>query len=218
MYDIYRFNEPNNYNLINVPNNILFKFYQDKDSITDFDQFEKFIKHSVSQFRKSDEYKAYKSILMNNGLNKCQIYGNIDNEMASIEMHHNILTIYDDAMIIALHVINTYGMINSFMLIQLLIQAHYDNIIPVTMLSETAHQYYHSYNGYLPPNMIHGNWWEFLSNYRYGITLPIAKKIINYLNNTEMKMEHNINILLRNEVLPLHVLNNYYIGGIYDNY
>ena len=48
------------------------------------------------------------------GLDHCQFMSNIDAEMANVEMHHNVLTIYDIAIIITEHVINTVGYISTF--------------------------------------------------------------------------------------------------------
>ena len=67
-------------------------------------------------------------------------------------------------------------------MIELLIREHYNNRVGVTFLSKTAHQMYtNDPDGYIPPDMTFGRWWELLSIYKYGITYDIANKVIKYI-------------------------------------
>ena len=116
-------------------------FYQTKDTLTDPEQYKAFIKNAEARFRRSREYKTYKAYLMSLGFDHCQIMGNIESEEGvDIELHHNILTLFDDCILITEHVLNTIGYISSFDLIQLLINEHFSNRIPCCFLSKTAHQ------------------------------------------------------------------------------
>lgn len=160
-------------------------FYQTKESLADVERYSTFIKSSISRFRRSRTYKNYKGYLMSLGLNRCQKMGNISEEMATIEMHHNILTIFDIAVLITEHVLNTTGKISSFDLVYLLKQEHKNNNIPIVMLSLTAHEMYHNdSDNFIPINMTFGKWWELLYKYRYGITIDIAYKINEYINRS----------------------------------
>ena len=62
-------------------------FYQTAETLQDIDTFRNFLKNAESRFRASKEYKAYKSYLMNMGINRCQEFGNITDEDATIELH-----------------------------------------------------------------------------------------------------------------------------------
>ena len=58
------------------------------------------------------------------------------------------------------------------------------------MLSKTAHQLYHNTNEFfIHPSMVFGKWWTFLSEFRYGVTIDIANKLIWYLNTAIEKGE-----------------------------
>lgn len=165
-------------------------FYQTRDSLIDVENYKSFLDNSIARFRKSRAYKGYKGYLMSLGLNRCQILGNITEDMASIEMHHNFLTIFDISILISQHIINTFGIISTFDLIHILKYEHKQNRIPIVMLSKTAHQAFHNDpNFYIPMSMTFGKWWELLYNYRYGITLDIAYKVIRYINNCEKNNE-----------------------------
>jgi hypothetical protein len=112
--------------------------------------------------------------------------------------------------LIASHVINTVGVISTFDLIQLLIQEHWNNRVGVTFLSETAHQIYtNDPNGYIPPEMTFGAWWELLSNYKYGITYELANKVIKYIKNYQDRLPASINIELQDQILNYSMFNEY---------
>lgn len=134
-------------------------FYQTRETLQDIDIFRNFLKNAERRFRASKEYKAYKSYLIEYlGIDRCQIFGNITMEDADIELHHNVLGLFDIALLITLHTVNTIGIITTFDLIQLLIQEHYNNRVGVTFLSKTAHQQYtNDPNAYIPPEMTFGD-------------------------------------------------------------
>jgi virulence-associated protein VapD len=162
------------------------QFYMTKESLLDADLYRQFVGNAVGRFRRSRAYKDIKAGLMSAGMDHCQVMGYIKaEEMATVEMHHNIIGIRDIAVMITEHVVNTVGIISSFDLVQILIEEHRLNNVPIVMLSETMHEKYHSDpNSFLPPNMTFGKWWELLYNYRYGITIDIANKVIWYINKT----------------------------------
>lgn len=165
-------------------------FYQTRDTLLDVERYKHFLDNAISCFRRSRTYKGYKSYLMLLGMNRCQILGNISDDMAEIEMHHNFLTIFDIAILISQHVINTVGKITTFDLVALLKQEHKLNNIPIVMLSKTAHQIYHDNpDFYIPLSMTFGQWWILLNKYRYGITLDIAYKVVRYINNCQKNNE-----------------------------
>lgn len=166
------------------------QFYQTRETLADVDTYKRFIDNCIHRFRKSRAYKGYKAYLMSMGLDRCQILGNIQDGMADIEMHHNFLTIYDITILISQHILNTVGRCTTFDIINLLIQEHRENHIPIVMLSETAHQIYHANpDMYIPISMCFGNWVELLRKYSYGITMDIANKVIKYINNCQKNNE-----------------------------
>lgn len=187
-------------------------FYQTKETLLDIETYKKFLDSAVSRFRKSKRYKHYKGYLMGLGLDHCQFNGNITAEMASIEMHHCILTIYDVAIIITEHVLNTKGYISTFDLVQLLKQEHGKNMIALVMLSLTAHQLEHNTEEfYISPSMCFGNWYKFLEKYNTGISQDIAFKILFYIKraieNEGKSIDSNL-LDLREKIINWSSLNN----------
>lgn len=192
-------------------------FYQTRETLINIEDYKRFLDNAISRFRHSRAYKNYKHYLMTLGLDHCQFMSNIDSEMANVEMHHNVLTMYDIAIIITEHVINTVGYISTFQLVELLKYEHINNRVQIVMLTETAHELFHSDpNFFIHPDMCFGKWWEFLNRYRYGITRDIAYKIINYIKRAEEENNSTDNNLLkiREDILDWSYQNECLMGGI----
>lgn len=163
---------------------MVLQFKQTKESLLNVEDYRAFLENAVSNFRKTRTYKNYKGFLMELGLNRCQVHGNITSEMATLEMHHNMLTIFDIAYIITSHVTNTTNSgITTMQLCYLLKKVHKEHKVQLVMLSLTPHQLYHNTDQLsIPPEMCFGDWFTFLQEYQYGISKDIAYKILNYLN------------------------------------
>ena len=186
------------------------QFYQTKETLMGVDTYRNFLKNAESRFRASREYKAYKHYLMDMGMDRCQIMGNVTSEGAEIELHHNVLGLFDICLLISSHIINTVGVISTFDLVQLLIQEHWANRVGITFLSKTAHQMYtNDPDGYIPPEQTFGRWWELLDRYRYGITFDIANKIIKYIQKYQDNLPTSIRIPQQEEILSFAHYNEY---------
>ncbi len=197
-------------------------FAQTRETLINIEDYRKFLDNAISRFRSSRTYKHYKGYLVGIGLDRCQFHGNITNEMATIEMHHNMLNIYDIAIIITEHIINTKGCITTFDLVQLLKEEHKANRIQLVMLALTPHQLFHNNpDFYIHPDMCFGKWYEFLEVYNKGITLDIAYKILFYLKKAVGNNSSQDNQLLdiRNKIINWSGLNDhvYLKGGSYND-
>lgn len=163
-------------------------FYQTRDTMVNPELYEDFIYNAISRFRKSMTYNNYKMTLYEWGLDHSQVHGNISSEMASLEMHHNILTVFDVAMIICEHLLNTRGRVCTFDIIMLLKKVHVNNMVSLIMLDVTSHQVYHDNASFFidPKQCTLWKFKEFLSEYYTGITKAIAYKIINYMEEASL--------------------------------
>lgn len=185
-------------------------FYQTRETLMDVEVYKAFLDNAIGRFRRSRVYKAYKAYLMGLGLNKCQIFGYIEEDMASIEMHHNFLNIHDIALMLTEHTLNTVGIISTFDLVQLLILEHKNNNIPIVMLSKTPHQIFHNNpETFIPPNMTFGKWWDLLYRYSYGITLDVAKKVITFIDQYTNQQGGELLIKVREDILSFSIYNTY---------
>lgn len=189
-------------------------FYQTRDTINDPERYKSFLKNAERRFRASKEYKMYKAYLMDLGFDHCQVLGNIESgDKVDIELHHNILNLFDICILISEHMLNTVGYISTYDLIQLLIMEHFNNRVGVVFLSTTAHELYtNNPNAYIPPSMTFGKWWELLEKYKYGITYDIAKKLVEYINKYNNEIPCSIKILQQEQILNYAKYNEYSIS------
>ena len=170
---------------------------QTKETLADIDNYSKFINNAISQFRHSRFYKAYKAHLMSLVLDHCSFLHNINSDMADLEMNHVILTIFDIALMIAEHYINTYGYVSTFHIVGALREEHKQNRVPIIMMSKTVHQLYHNDElFYVHPNQIFGKWTELIRKYYNGITPDICTKLLYYIRLASKEKESNDNELL----------------------
>lgn len=213
--------EENNYEIITFDSNnpslrasdssIDLSFYQTKDTLVDPDIYRNFIKNAESRFRRSKEYTAYKAYLMGLGFDHCQIMGNIESDQGvDIELHHNVLNLFDIFILICEHVLNTTGKISSFDLIQLVINEHFANRVGCCFLSTTAHQMFtDDPEAYIPPDMTFGKWWELLAKYRFGITFDIANKVNKYIAKFQNQISPTVQIMPQEQILSFAYYNEY---------
>lgn len=168
-------------------------FRQSQETFMDVDTYKKFLSNCIQRFRRSKTYTNYKHYLYDIGLDRCQLLGNIDSEMATIEMHHNFLNVFDITLLITEHLLKTIEHVTTFDVVKELKLAHRANEIPIVMLSKTAHQIYHNGEGVvLPARMCFGYWYDLLQTYNKGITLNIAQKIIYFIQcSIEFEQENN---------------------------
>lgn len=157
-------------------------FFQTRESLMDGETYQKFLHNVVSQVRKSRFYTNYKGFLYNVGLDHCQILGNVTSDMATLEMHHNVLTIFDIALIITEHLLNTIGYVTTFDIEEEIVDVHKNHNVQLVMLCKTAHELFHDNpEFFISPSMCIGDWIGFLNKYKYGITQDIAYKILYYI-------------------------------------
>lgn len=203
-YDIDLFCTGSNIIITSPNSEFSYQFAQTKETIgLDSELYNEFLKNAISRFRKSPTYKSYKSHLYDIGMDRCQVLGNITDQMATLEMHHNFLNIHDIALMITEHVLNTTGQITTFDLVQLLKNEHKLDNIPLVMLCKTVHQLYHANEEFiLPASMCFGNWRVLLEKYKYGITLSIAYKILNFLKRS-IELDKDKNQFPDRELLDL---------------
>ena len=192
-------------------------FAQTRDTLMDVESYKAFLDSAIARFRHSVTYKNYKHFLMSLGLDRCHFHGNIvsneEQEMASLEMHHNMLTIFDIAYIITEHTLNTYGKITTFDLVDLLKKEHTNHHVQLVMLSKTPHQLYHdNQEFFIHPRMCFGNWYAFLETYNRGLSQEIAFKVLFYLKRALENENSNDSELLniREKILDWSGLNECY--------
>lgn len=173
-------------------------FYQTRDSLLDVNEYRSFLKNCEARIRRSQAYTNYKHFIMDLGMDHCQIHGYINSEMATLEMHHAILTLFDICLMISEHYLNTIGFVSTFDVVQTVKDEHKLGNIALVMLSKTPHQVYHDNPGdfFIHPSMCFGNWPVLLEKYHDGLTQDVAFKLLYYIKKAMETNETNDNGLL----------------------
>lgn len=206
----------------NAPYAIFFR--QTRETLFgDTEIYKRFIDNAISRFRKTRVYTNYKSYLYELGLTHCAILGNIDKDMAELQMHHNGITIFDIAVMIVTHKLITVGSVTTFEVISELRKVHTQNKVPLVMLTTSIHQMtHHNDEFFVPISMTFGYWTELLQDYKYGITYGIAKKLKYWIQiSLEHSIDENLNadlLKLRDEVEKWSEYNEYYLNCSYDTF
>lgn len=160
-------------------------------------EYNKFIKATERLIRNSNEYKTYISYLkMNYNLINCAILGNVEEEMATIEMHHAILTLYDYCSILLEYLLDNEKNVNTFSLAKLVIKEHYNHNIVVVMLSKTLHELVHASKIVIKLDQTFGNLDRFIKKYNKYISDEYKLIINNY-----KELNKNDNIDLYNNII-----------------
>lgn len=159
---------------------------QTRESLIDSEIYLRVLRSAEHAFRRSQFYKDYKSNIMNMGVNMDQRRPGITSEVADIELHHNFITLEFMTIMMAEHVLNTVGYINSFVLIKMLEEEHRNNRICGIMLSSTEHQAHHNNpSDFISIKQCFGNPFEFIDRYIDGMTLDISFKLLLHLKQEE---------------------------------
>lgn len=193
----------NNPTLTSENSEISISFKQTRDSLSNPEKYSRFIKKIEYDFRRSRAYTNYKHHLMDLGFDRCFIQSNLTTEHCTIEMHHNILSLFDITFLICEHFLNTEGSVSTFDVIKRLKYEHRNNHIPIAMVSVTGHELNHNADGFhIHPKSTINSWVSFLDSYKNGITPEIANKLIRYLNKaiSEGKSTDNELLKLRDQI------------------
>jgi len=144
--------------------------------------FIRFIEGVEKIVRSSESYKAYIDYLKNTiGLRTCSIYGYLQDEHVTIEMHHGpCFTLFDYVKIIVDYRIDHNLPLDTFQTAQQVMGDHGNNIIQVVNLCVTAHQAVHANNTFIPMTMSWGNLRMFLSIYGPYMDNTLKLKLRNY--------------------------------------
>lgn len=121
-------------------------FFKSSINLSNEKERTRYIKSIESMVRTSSVYRAYIKYLKDDiGLKKCMMFGDLNDEMCNIEMHHGpIFTLYDYVEITLVYFIKNNKEISTFAIAQQVLKDHTDNLIQVVMLSEMAHQAAHN--------------------------------------------------------------------------
>lgn len=181
-------------------------YFKNGEYFGHLENFVRFVKAVEALVRKHKDYKKFKAFIMKElGIDFCQVLSNIHHEEdAPVDMHHGpILTLFDYAAIITDHLIcKNDPNITTFHVADIVLQAHFDGLVQVVMLSESAHEAVHTNDLFLSTKQAaYGDLIAFIEKYRSGMNAQHIAKINEYIRKSnELGSYDNDVFKLYNEV------------------
>lgn len=179
--------------------------YATETSLRSIESFVEFIKACVRTVRRLDEYSSFKAQLAEAGLTRCQVLGHIDSDGddgVEVEMHHGpILTLFDYCAIVIDYLLFHKEKITTFRVARMVMDAHWDGMVQVVMLSKTVHELVDTGQIFINFNQCTGNINAFLKKYRDGLNPERIEKINRYIEMSKEFDSFDNNLLeLKNTI------------------
>ena len=170
-------------------NNALYKleFYKSTRYFENYDCYQKFLHAVENSVRTDDRYKNYISYLKKNvKLDKCQVYKNVTDEDATIEMHHGpVFTLFDICAIVLEYFIYKQWEINTFIIADAVLEEHEKNRVQVVMVSSTVHEQIHNGDIFINIHQAWGDLNAFVKKYECVLdTNDYIKQLNNYIDRS----------------------------------
>lgn len=171
-------------------------FIKDQEYFSSLEQYNNFIKGCERLVRNNDRYSKYIAYLKNEvKLDRCQVFKDITDEDAPIEMHHGpIFTLYDYCAIMVEYFLVKGWKITSFRIADAVLKEHELNRIQVVMLSETAHQEVHDRNIFINVQQAWGDLNAFVNKYKIAMGEEYKEKINRYIDRSRLYESNDFGI------------------------
>lgn len=170
------------------------------------------IKSAERLVRSSIEYSSYLGQLKGLAdLTRCSILGNIDTEMASIEMHHYPFSLYDIVDIVFNKKVERGEPITSITLMNEVLEMHFNHYCGMVPLSKTIHEMTHSGRIFINLDQVFWDPEPFLK--KYGKYVPqhlwgnlekiihLSESKASYIDDEQLLETNHKSNLNKNEIL-----------------
>jgi hypothetical protein len=140
-------------------------FWKDKFHLMNTDNYVKFIKGVEKTVRKHPSYTSLISEVRDR-LPHCQVLGHIEKNDATIEVHHNLFTLFDICSIVTDSHLIKDEKVNTFMIAREVIDEHYAGHVQLVNLCTTVHQMIDTGEVFINLNQGTGNLNAFIEKYK----------------------------------------------------
>ena len=187
MQDELKIKGKNNPKIKSINTEDVLKFYQNKEDLSDPDDFESFAKAVEKLVRNDPRYSNYIHELKSRGFNKDVLQSGIDNDKfpnTSIEMHHGpMFTLYDIVSIVTDHLLSEGQKVSTFGVAKLILCEHELHRIQVVMgLTKTNHDLAHDGKVFIHINQAIGDVMGFIKDFKHGLRREHLYTLQEYLN------------------------------------
>lgn len=193
-----------------------------RDVLTNDEVKEKYYKSIENIIRTSPEYRNYLYILKNEfDLTKCKFFKNINiiDTDVTIEFHHYPFTLYDIVHIVFTNKLNSLkdnaekyeeimnSLLNPYSIADEVMKLHFENLVGLVPLTETAHEIVHSGMAFIPltNEFVFGNYKGFTNRYsiafdNYTDKLKTLDKLTNQIVSGEKELDLSKFEIIKTEI------------------
>lgn len=155
-----------------------------------------FIKKVEHCVRTNDRYNKYIAYIKNEvKLDRCAVFKDINDDDATIEMHHGILDLFNICDVVTQYFLLHKWKISTFIIADEVLSEHWKNHIPIVMVSTTVHQEIHAGNIFIPYQSFFGDFKAFIKKYNDAMSTEIKTIINRYIDKSLMKDSTDLSIL-----------------------
>lgn len=177
--------------------------YKNEDYFINLESYNAFVRATERLIRTNDRYKKYINHLKTKvGLNFCQVFPEITDDEADIEMHHGpILTLYDYVTITIEYFLYKKWKITTMSIANQVLSDHEDDIIQITMLSTSGHEQVTDRSIFLNYKQGYGDLSGYIRKYGKVLNDDMIKKINSYIDRSLMYDSNDFDIFKLNDAL-----------------
>jgi hypothetical protein len=178
-------------------------YYKDTNYFSNYESYVNFIRGCERLVRTNDRYNKYIRYLKKEvKLDRCQVFKNITDEDASIEMHHGpIFTLFDYCAIVLEYFILKKWKISTARIADAVLDEHQKNRIQIVMVSTTVHEQIHNGNIFINQRQAYGNLKEFIDKYADAISDEYREQLNRYIDRSLLYDSNDFGVLELNKKL-----------------
>lgn len=178
-------------------------YTKNEEFFSNLDSYTKFIKGAERLVRHSDRYSKYKDYLIREiGMDHCEVFKDVTNADADIEMHHGpVFTLYDYCAIMVEWFLIHKWKISTFRIANEVLAEHEANRVQVVMLASTIHAEVHERNIFINMKQAWGDLGAFINKYAEAISPDLRDKLNRYIDRSLMSDSDDYGTLELNKKL-----------------
>lgn len=178
--------------------------YKDPEYFSNYESYVSFVKGIEKCVRSNDKYNKYISYLKKEvKLNRCQVFKNVTDEDATIEMHHGpVFTLFDICAIVLEYFILKKWKITTYRVAKVVLNEHLLNRVQVVMVSKTVHEEIHNGDIFINYKQAWGDLGAFIKKYKDGMSDEYRAQLNRYIDRSLLYDSNDFGILELTKFLP----------------
>lgn len=178
-------------------------YFKDPDYFSNYESYVNFVKGCERMVRINDRYNKYISYLKKEvKLNRCQVFKNITDEDADIEMHHGpVFNLFDYCAIVLEYFLLKKWKVTTTRIADAVLDEHQKNRIQIVMVSRTVHEEIHNGDIFINYHQAYGDLESFIEKYQKAISDEYRDQLNKYIDRSLLYDSSDFGVLELNKHL-----------------